>query len=189
MLDKKMSEFTEINSLPDIAFIPVVDETNEPKLNRKISKENLILALNGTSWLNLGQFTIQDFQAGNQVDGNPNIYEIVLDPIAELAIPSAVALRNDLDLSGPSLTEENIELLNDSNNFILGNLLENWMEGDNVPNIQLSQISYKEKSGKLFDGGIVLKLRLTTDIAIADLTEGKFTLLIKLESLPFDSES
>lgn len=189
MFDKKMSEFDEVTEMPDNSFIPVIDESGEPKLNKKISKENLALAINGAEWYNGGQITVADFQAGDEVDGNPNVYEITLDAIPEGAIISALALRNDENLAGPELDDQDIELFNDDDNFVANNLLENWTEGDEKPNVQTTIVGYKEKSGKMFTTGIVYKLRLTTDIPIANLTNGKFTFLYKLETLPFDIES
>lgn len=184
-MNEKQSAYLTVTDLEESDYAILVGGGQ----NKKISKSDLLLILGSEAWFDGGQKTIAQFQAGATIDGNPNIKQIAFETLPPGSNVSQMILINDENLAGPALSEENIELFNDAGDFLAGNLLDNWMGGSEIPSLKANQLSFNEKSGKIFTTGIVLKLRLTSDIAIADLTAGKFRIFYKLEKLPIDFSS
>jgi len=181
-VNKKLSAFNEVGTATAGHFFEITKEDVAPKLNQKISKDNLFLQLGVTAWTNAGLFDYTTFQAGATVGGDPMKKEISLATIPAGTSPVAVLLINTIDLDGPGLDEENVEMFNDKPDFIAGNLLDEWDSG--APNkTKITQFSYTDKSGKILTTGIVLKLRLTCDIDIANLTAGEFRLYYKVDKV------
>ncbi len=184
-----MSAFTEVPSLEEGHFVVLVKDDETPKKNQIISKENLLLAIGVEAWFDGGIKTVADFQAGSTVGGDPMVKEIDFITLPVGAIMSKIVLVNEANVAGPSLGAANIEILNDSNDYMQGNLLDDWQSGASNPNLKSSNISYMDKSGKILTTGIETKLRLTTDINVSSLTDGSFKVMYKLENLPIDSDS
>lgn len=188
-LDKKMSEFDEVTSLEEGHFVPVTREDTDPKLNQKISRDNLALQLGQEAWFDGGALTVEMFEAGAFIDGNPMIKEIAFVTLPVGAAVSRMLLVVEEDFAGPALTSALLELFNDSENFLAGGLMDDLLDGVSAPTYKMSSLSYTDKSGKMFTTGTELRMRLTTDIDIADLTGGSVRVFYKLERIPIDLSS